>query len=162
MSTKTFTEIFWRNVNKRGPDDCWEWTGAKNKKGYGLFRYTPRNGLAGTLAHRFVYEIEREPIPFGEFFILHRCNNPGCVNPAHLFMANHEERVRHMSLTGRRARGERHGLSKFTAEQVIEIRALYAAGGISQRELADRHGVCQKTIGEIINGKTWKNVGGLK
>lgn len=79
MPRKTVSERFWEKVDRRGPDDCWEWTAATVGKGYGQFW----DGTRTVLAHRWVYEDAREPIPAG-YVIDHLCRTHNCVNPAHL------------------------------------------------------------------------------
>jgi hypothetical protein len=71
---------FWRKVERRGPDDCWIWTGASRRDGYGLFQTAGRRSVG---AHRISYTLLKGPIPDG-LHIDHLCRNPACVNPAHL------------------------------------------------------------------------------
>lgn len=78
-------ERFWAKVSILGPDDCWEWTAARNAKGYGVIG----RGKSIMLAHRLSYEISsKDSIP-AKKLILHRCNNPSCVNPCHLIIGDH-------------------------------------------------------------------------
>lgn len=73
---KNSEELFWRNVDKRGPDECWEWKRARNSSGYGR--------LGSTAAHRVAWHLTNGQIPDG-MYICHHCDNPPCCNPAHLF-----------------------------------------------------------------------------
>lgn len=85
---------FWAKVD-RG-DDCWEWTGIKDPNGYG------RCGMFGeTLAHRVAWKLTREAIP-GGLFVLHRCDNPPCCNPDHLFLGTQADNIADMDHKGRR------------------------------------------------------------
>lgn len=119
-------------------------------------------------AHRFAWEITRGPIPDG-LHVLHRCDNPPCCNPDHLFLGTHIDNVADMVAKGRGAkgersgarlhpervaRGERNGTAKLTAAQVAEIRATPRKVG-SQHALALRFGVSDATISMIVNGKAW-------
>ena len=138
---------FWAKVNRGRPDDCWLWTAARGGNGYGLFRI----GRIVQPAHRFSWEIHNGPIPEG-LFVLHRCDNPLCVNPAHLFLGTQADNMADRNAKGRTSRGEAHGEAKLTEAQVREIRASRE----SQRAIAKRLGVAQTTISDIRKGKTWK------
>ena len=90
---------FWSKVNKS--DDCWTWTASCNKWGYGQFRL---NGRC-VLAHRAAYVFEHGPIPDG-LFVMHLCDNPPCVNPAHLTLGTHTDNMADMKAKGRSPRSE--------------------------------------------------------
>jgi len=80
-------ERFWDKVGGEGPNNCWEWNGARSKNGYGRFWI---NGAGVHYAHRISYIMCSGPIPDGGL-VLHRCDNPPCVNPEHLYLGNHSE-----------------------------------------------------------------------
>lgn len=126
---------------------CWLWTGAPDSKGYGAMQ----SDHVRRLAHRLSYELFVAPIPAG-LWVLHRCDVPLCVNPDHLFLGNATDNARDM------AAKERCGRTTLTGDQVREIRALYANGGISQHQLARRFSVGAMTINRIVNRKRWLHI----
>lgn len=156
--SRSLSERFWSKVNKRGPDECWEWQAYRDKDGYGHIRADdPKH--SDTPAHRVSYELTNGSIPDG-LFVCHRCDNPACVNPAHLFLGTHQDNVDDMIAKGRKivARGESQHCSKLTAEQVTEIRRRYASGNITMYTLAVEWGMSVPTICNIIHRKTWKHI----
>ena len=149
---------FWPKVCKGQADDCWEWTGCLNRNGYGHMR-GHGNPL---LAHRASWLIARGPIPGGAD-VLHSCDNRRCVNPAHLWLGTHQDNMADMVAKGRQAKGEAcsrkgeaHHAAKLTNAIVTQIRARYAAGGVSQRALGAEYGVSQRSIHAVIKGECWK------
>ena len=130
---------------------CWEWTGSRSVQGYG------RIGKAsGTIkAHRLSYELHHGPIGEG-LFVCHKCDNPPCVNPAHLFAGTARENIQDMDRKGRRVtvRGEDRGHTKLTAKSAKEIfldPRVYT-------EIAADYGVTREAIGSIKQGETWTHV----
>jgi hypothetical protein len=93
---------FWSKVDKRGPDECWPWVGGVDGRGYGRSRY---NGSGRTTAHRIAWQLAngRDAL----LFVLHRCDNPVCCNPAHLWEGTQSENMRDMAAKGRWNNGHR-------------------------------------------------------
>lgn len=76
-------ERWWNKVDRRGDDECWPWLAARDRDGYGKFQYGPKGGQTHIRAHRWIVDYLHGPIPLG-LVVLHSCDNPPCVNPAHL------------------------------------------------------------------------------
>lgn len=146
---------FWAKVDKSG--ECWMWTGAKNK-GYGMVRRREFNQYQ-VQAHRYAWFLTHGEWP--ELFVCHRCDNPSCVNPAHLFLGTAQDNFDDMRSKGRErhraVRGELQGSAKLTAVKVIRIRKL-AAKGLTHQEIADQFGVDRSNISIIVRRKGWAHV----
>lgn len=100
---KSLVDRFWAKVDRQGPDDCWLFTGARDGDGYGLI--TSEEGRDHQLrAPRVSYEIANGPIPAGRM-VMHRCDNPPCVNPGHLRVGTTLENNRDKAAKGRAWRG---------------------------------------------------------
>lgn len=132
------SERFWRNVDKQGPDQCWLWTGGFRQSGYGMFSI----GRQQYVATRVAYALATGEDP-GELFVCHRCDNPPCVNPFHLWLGTPRENSRDC------AQKDRAG--KLTKAQVVTIK--------TSREpvvaLARKFGVTKQAISEIRRGRNW-------
>ncbi len=151
---KPIEERFWPKVDKSaGPDGCWLWTAYCHPNGYGQFHFMRRRRPA----HRISWMLVKGPIPKG-LFVCHHCDNPPCVNPAHLFLGTSADNQRDSSNKGRMHLGEADGNSKLTKEEVLEIREEYAHGDMLQRELAKAYGVTPTQIGNIVKRKFWKHI----
>jgi len=142
-----------RMPSKIRPDantGCWEWTAHKNIWGYGQIRV----GEKQMAAHRISYEMHCGPIPL-DIFVLHRCDNPGCVNPDHLFLGTHEDNMADRRAKERQAHGTSHPNTKLTE---TDVRAIRSASGVPQKQLAEQFGVQQAAISKIRLRKTWEKV----
>jgi hypothetical protein len=141
-------------ANIKPVGDCWEWQGQVMANGYGVVFYDGRKRLA----HRVMYELTHGPVDNG-LFCCHRCDNPRCVNPKHIFLGTHKENMADMDSKGRRraAKGERQHKAKLTDGEVLEIRRLYAAG-VTITEIARRFPVTPASIGAIVHGRTWRHL----
>lgn len=155
--TGSMEERFWKNTDKRGPDDCWEWQSTRIRGTYGML-YTG-SGKKQVLAHRFSWELATGRPPGAGKVIHHSCNNKGCVNPSHLVEGTQRDNViaAHADGLTRPARGSRHPHAKLTEDAVREIRAARAAG-IPLAQLAARFGVSVRVVYEAAVGITWKHV----
>lgn len=144
---------FWLKVEKT--DDCWNWTGCRNKHGYGMIGEGGSNGR-GILSHRLSWELHNGEIPQG-IEVCHKCDNPTCVNPNHLWLGTHAENMRDRSIKGRAygAKGECNGKAKLNRKLVREIRDLYKTGEFSHTGLAETFNVSKASIYYIVNNKSW-------
>lgn len=150
-----FEERFWAKVQRKSQEMCWEWVGHRHYKGYGMFK-----GMGGKLekAHRVSYEMRHGRVP-GDMHVLHRCDNPPCVNPDHLWAGTNAENVADREAKGRggRLQGSLHWAAKLTEEQVIMMRRLHAEGA-KQKDIVARFGVDKSRVSAIINRKIWRHI----
>lgn len=131
---------------------CWNWTGAVNQNGYGWVWFN--GGPKGT--HRVAWQIYRGPIPKGKQ-VLHRCDNPPCVNPAHLFIGTNRRNVDDKVKKGRQSKGE-NGLNKLSEKNVIQIFKLLSDPSNTYMEISKKFGVGQRQIYMIAQRKNWKHL----
>jgi len=141
---------FWSLVDRREPDECWPWGGFQDDDGYGIFNWHGRRTGAHTLALSFTTGEVRA----AKLDTCHSCNNPPCVNPAHLRFDTRQSNVDDMISAGRQGRP-----GKLTDEQIITIRERRAAGA-RQMDLAQQFGVSNGQISMIVRGNRWAHVGG--
>jgi HNH endonuclease len=136
-------ERFWSHVDKRGPDECWEWIASLQEKGYGQFN----TGIKMVRAHRFAYELVHGPT---DKKVLHRCDNRKCVNERHLFVGTQFENMRDMTDKGRR-------WSRLSAMQVRSVK-LYLLNGWTHKKIASHFMVSEQAISAISSGRNWAEV----
>lgn len=153
-------ERFWSNAHRGTVEECWPWRRHTNRRGYGMLaELGSHKTRRQVLAHRVAFELfYARKIPDG-LLVLHACDNPGCVNPAHLFLGAHADNMRDAKTKGRVAWGSRVGTSKLTADIVRGIRGLYEAGH-RQKDIAGRYGIAQAYVSEIVTGKKWSRLDG--
>jgi hypothetical protein len=154
-------ERFWAKVNKTGPTvhselgPCWEWLGSKTPHGHG---HITENGTYKTrYVHRISWDLHHPDNPCGPAYVLHRCDNPPCVRPDHLFLGSQADNVRDMIEKRRSPLGSQRKGGKLTEADIPVIRKL-SADGLSQRAIAKLFGVHQVTISQIFQGTHWKHV----
>ena len=154
------TETIKRRTKVNPVTGCWEWVGTK-RNGYG--RTTTGSRTDGTRksisAHRLSYLLFKGDIPPGHE-ICHKCDNPCCINPDHLFTGTRQDNVNDREQKGRSVvlRGENNGRAKMTANDVYAARAERASKGTSYHALAGKYGVSKKTIMDAVKGKHWQCV----
>lgn len=145
-------ERFWSKVHKGGEDECWDWMRGKDKDGYGAFWLNNED----IRAHRLAFIMKNGQIP-SNMFVCHRCDNPACVNPGHMFLGSSRDNINDMLSKGRTLKGEKNNGAKLKEHQVTEIKKIYLAGNVSSRVLAKQFGVGKGTILKIVNGEAWSH-----
>lgn len=159
LLTGSVEKRFYKKVIKT--DRCWLWTGASDKHGYGSIGLGSRSdGSRGTeLAHRVAWCLRFGEIPEG-LCVLHRCDNPSCVRPDHLFLGTQLENIADMVSKKRHNLGQKNGRSRLTDVTVRAIKHLLITEDKSHGEIANMFGVCRSLITMIANQKRWRHVHG--
>lgn len=147
-------KVFRESINKI-PRGCWEWVGHRFWSGYGRIYIKPKYRRA----HRVSWEIKHGEIPKG-MCVCHKCDNPACVRPSHLFLATHAENMIDKKNKNRayRMKGVEHHQCKLTEKQVREIRKKYVPYKMSTNKLGKIYGVSKATIQAIISSKSWTHL----
>jgi len=134
---------------------CWIWTGAKLPSGYGQIKIP--GARKQVYAHRLAWMLHRGEVP-QKMRVLHKCDNPTCVNPEHLFLGSSRDNMQDMKRKGRHLYGERNVEAKLKTEQVERIKTLLAGSEFTQLELAKMYSVSPMTISRIARGERWAHV----
>lgn len=161
------TKRFLLKFKKTGNDECWEWNASRYNGKYGQFK-----SQVGVVAHRFSYFLYVGDIPDG-IKVLHKCDNPGCVNPNHLFLGTNADNTKDMVAKGRSrfqcskgpgdaaCKGEDHGRAKLTEADIRSIRKRYRKRSYhssNAKQLAMEYGVSQMHITRIVKKKKWTHI----
>jgi len=153
--TDALVKRFWSYVNKREAGECWPWVGGRFARGYGQFRAGRRKVKAHRCAYELTFGLPRDRV-------LHRCDNPPCCNPAHLFDGSLSDNAGDRERKGRSAPipwspkpGELNPAAKIGRGEVDLIRQR-ASAGEPQRALATAFGLSQSQIGNIVRGQSWR------
>ena len=144
---------------------CWDWVACLTESGYGQFGFNGKRRKA----HRVSYELHVGPIPEGEgchkICVCHKCDNPKCVNPAHLFLGTYQDNVNDKIAKGRQLSGELNGSSVLNNKKAVVIKEMLRrhppkrgkTGGI-HTFLARWFGVSVPCIHAVYSGRTWTNL----
>ena len=142
--TRTMADRFWPKVHIGAPEECWEWARCRDALGYGRFGI-PAGGVAG--AHRVAWELTRGLIP-DDLQVCHRCDNPPCCNPNHLFLGTAANNG-----SDRNVKGRARGAARTIADETVYKISQMAQNGIQQAIIAKLTNVEQSTISRIVGKK---------
>jgi hypothetical protein len=153
-----YLDKFWRKVNREGPihpklkTRCWLWLAGKFPSGYGSYYINGHDRGAHRVAWYLVYG------KWPAQFCLHKCDNPSCVRPSHLFNGTPKDNMRDKIMKGRDTRGEKVCTAKLKIKDIRAIRAKYASRKYSQAQLAAMYKVVQPHISRIVRAASWRHV----
>lgn len=150
MST---SERFWSKVEKTR--ECWLWVGAKISGGYGSFKINRKTAMA----HRVSWELANDSIP-PNLHVLHRCDNPLCVRPSHLFLGTQKDNVADRVSKNRSSRGSKRHNTRLTERIVKKIlkELMTHTGYGSRTKVAEKYGISLSAVSKMGVRKTWKHV----
>lgn len=148
---QTVQERFEKKVTRTA--GCWLWMAGRRHFGHGNFRLNGR----GIAAHRYSWMLYVGPIPPG-LWVLHKCDNPPCVNPAHLYLGTSKDNWRDCRERHRHnpPKGERQWAAKLDEDKVREIRRI--GKSMTQKAIAEQFGVTPGAIGGVLRGANWRHI----
>lgn len=145
--------FFWAKVNKEAPEGCWEWTASRKEKGYGQFFWRGKMYRA----HRLAWKLSGHELPKSPLELAHTCDNRICVNPAHLYVATHEQNMKDCYTRRRHTYGVRNHSAKLTEAQALEI--LLAKGTAPAKVVASKYpNATKEMVGAIWRRQSWKHL----
>ena len=146
--TQKQVDRFWSKVDIRGENECWIWKASKTKGGYGQVSINDTMFVA----HRVAFLIQYGHLPFPNG--LHSCDNRACCNPKHIHEGTHQDNSDEMVERDRQSRGEKHGMSRLTEAQVLEIHGMDG----SHRQIAKKYGIAYSQVYQIKNHLMWRHL----
>jgi len=156
---KSIQYRFWKKVDVKSNDECWNWKGYIDLLGYGKLGTT--QGRTG-FAHRVSWELANDSLVPDGLVICHRCDNPSCVNPSHLFLGtvadNNQDRHNKGRTKSPSNKGENNPAAILTKVQVIEMRDHKEKGTLSPKEMSIKYGIALNTVYEVLRKRNWKDV----
>lgn len=150
--SRSVAERFWEKVfigSFSNADVCWLWTASKSRLGYGYFRWPGHTKIAPRVAYELVFG----PFP-KHLTVCHRCDNPACVRPQHLFLGTQQDNLADMKRKQRHAFGERIASSKLTE---ADVRAIKVSTG-PHRDIAKQYGIHEDHVGRLKAGRRWAHI----
>jgi hypothetical protein len=174
VTHEMLVQKFWELVAIRSDGECWEWQGRLNWSGYGILCMGKRCNptFHEERAHRFCYRIHNalSKVPKG-LHVCHRCDNPKCVNPKHLFLGTDLDNMRDKCRKGRQPKGEeyakrlrewiprgsRRSNAKLTETDIRTICEMRERG-MFYKDIAKHFGVHKQTVCSAALGRTWKHI----
>lgn len=152
-------ESFYVNIKKKSINDCWEWDGTLYSNGYGCFRFCINSFRYHIKAHRASFIINNKKEIPKNYNVCHKCDNPKCVNPSHLFLGTPKDNSRDMVNKNRsfKPRGIKHPKAKLKNNDIIKIRKLHK-NGVSTKEISKIFNIGIRHINNIINNKYWTHI----
>jgi hypothetical protein len=150
----SFEMRFWSKVKKT--DTCWLWTASTVKgKGYGQIGALSDGTMVK--AHRASYFLACGEIPEG-LLVCHKCDNPPCVNPEHLFLGTTADNHADRDQKNRQAKGAKSGKAKLQPQQVLAIRELVVLGELKEGEIAKMFNISPSNVYMIASRRTWRHL----
>lgn len=148
----------WSRVRVGLADECWPWMGHRNPDGYGRTEWRENGSIVRAMTHRLAYEEHFGPIPDG-VLICHKCDNPPCCNPHHLFAGTNQDNIRDAAKKRRLyiAAGVGNGQAILTDSDVREIRKLREAG-MTMAAIALNFSVSRSLVSLVLSGRRWGHV----
>jgi len=147
---------FWEKVEVRGADDCWDWQASRNRLGYGRFKYASYRGVS---AHRAALIIHTGQ-DHADLCVLHSCDRPQCVNPAHLRWGTQLDNTRDKIERGRQRFGDHAGFKNprctLTPDELAEIVRLIDAHRLNNKQIAARFSITHAMVSKIRTGNAWQ------
>lgn len=143
-----------KTIKGANPGDCWEWTGSKYRGGYGHFRIKVDGEWKMVKAHRYSYAYYKGGYD-ASLFVCHKCDNPGCVNPDHLFLGTAQDNVTDMVKKNRCKPGRNPAHKLLTQEIVDSMRQDYA-NGMQQIDICLKYNQSRTQVHRVVNRLTWK------
>lgn len=154
---KTLMERFLRSFSKEEGSSCWNWLLHLDRDGYGHMTIRYENGdILNKKSHRMAYSLLVGEVPDG-MSVCHKCDNPKCVNPDHLFLGTQQDNMNDKQNKNRHHFGEKHPMAKLKEEDVSSIK-FKANSGSTHDSIAKEYGVCRQTISRIVSGSGWANL----
>jgi hypothetical protein len=158
---RTPVEQFWANVAKG--DGCWEWQGVRKTEGYGRWGVGIKAYGHGGVAHRMSWILANGPIPAG-MLVCHRCDNPPCVRPDHLFLGTAVDNNRDRDAKGRarwldrefQPSGEKSHAAKYSDVELARWRHLHYVEGLNYNQIATSVGCTREWVRQVVKGNVRK------